>query len=202
MLQMKDNSPSRKQTVKIRLKNRSFKKEHSRKKEKEWVANKEPSSMKPSITEFTKIDGNTTSYSMNGIEANARLRVDQHADYPQRWTANPEILRDTGSVNYYQFLITKKLVSEVLRSLRGEFGKHPGIAKTILAYREKYYYPNIAQLIREGIMSCAQRIGESQINRRLARSPLQNPNEHITVPEDASKLIWCRNCLRPLAFRI
>ena len=36
--------------------------------------------MKPSITEFTKIDGNTTSYSIDGIKANARIRVEQDSD--------------------------------------------------------------------------------------------------------------------------
>ena len=36
--------------------------------------------MKPSITEFTKIDGNTTSESTNGIKANAEIRVQQDAD--------------------------------------------------------------------------------------------------------------------------
>ena len=36
--------------------------------------------MKPSIKEFTKIDGNTTSYSLHGIKANARIRVEQVAD--------------------------------------------------------------------------------------------------------------------------
>ena len=36
--------------------------------------------MKPSIKEFTKIDGNTTSYSINGIKASARIRVEQDAD--------------------------------------------------------------------------------------------------------------------------
>ena len=55
-------------------------KEQSRKKATEWVANQEPPSMKPSIKEFTKIDKNTTSYSMNGTKTNARLRVEQDAD--------------------------------------------------------------------------------------------------------------------------
>ena len=32
------------------------------------------------MEEFTKIDGNTTSYSMNGIKANARIRVEQDVD--------------------------------------------------------------------------------------------------------------------------
>ena len=36
--------------------------------------------MKPSIKAFTKIDGNTTSYSLHGIKTNARIRVEQDAD--------------------------------------------------------------------------------------------------------------------------
>ena len=55
-------------------------KEQSQKKAAEWVASEEPSSMKPSIKEFTKIDGNTTSYSTKGIKANAQIRVEQDAD--------------------------------------------------------------------------------------------------------------------------
>ena len=46
-------------------------KAQSQKNAAEWVTNQELSSLKPSITEFTKIDGNTTSYFMNRIEANA-----------------------------------------------------------------------------------------------------------------------------------
>ena len=55
-------------------------KEQSGEKAAEWVANQEPSSLKPSIKEFTKIDGNTTAYSLHGIKANARIRVEQDAD--------------------------------------------------------------------------------------------------------------------------
>ena len=58
----------------------------------------------------------------------------------------------TGSVKH-QILIPKQLVNEVLRSLHGDFGKHPGITKMIIAYREKYYYSKMAQLIREWVMS-------------------------------------------------
>ena len=146
--------------------------------------------MKPSIKKITKIDGNTTSYSINGIKANAQLRVEQEAHLVPKnlklkilgqphddvllttdrrfkhYKANEDrsILKDgllflkyygeTGSVNYYQILIPKQLVNEVLRNLHGEFGKHPGITRTIIAYREKYYYPNMAQLIREWVLSC------------------------------------------------
>ena len=54
-------------------------KEQSQKKAAEWVVNQESSSMKPRIKEFTKIDGNKTSYSIHGIKAKARIRVKQDA---------------------------------------------------------------------------------------------------------------------------
>ena len=54
--------------------------EQSQEKAAGWVVSQEPSSMKPSIKEFTKIDGNTPSYSIHGIKANAPIRVEQGAD--------------------------------------------------------------------------------------------------------------------------
>ena len=95
---------------------------------------------------------------------------------------------ETGSVKYYQILFPKRLVKEVLRSLHGELGKHPGIFKTITACREKYYFPKMAQVIREWVSSCEQCIRESRIDPSLTRPPLQNPNEHITAPEDAIQI--------------
>ena len=91
---------------------------------------------------------------------------------------------ETSSVKYYQILSPKQLVKEILRSLHGEFGKHPGILKTIIAYREKYYFPKMAQLTKEWVMSSEQCIRESRIDRSLIHPPLQNPKEHITAPED------------------
>ena len=199
-------------------------KEQSRQNAKQWAANEELLALKTSVKEFTKIDGNTTSYSMNGIKANARIRVDQDVDLVlknlklkilgqpfdevllmtdsryKNYKANEDriILKDgllyrkyfgeTGSVKYYQILIPKQLVKEVLRSLHGEFGKHPGIFKTIIACREKYYFPKMAQLIREWVISCEQCITESRIDPSLTRPPLQNPNEQITAPEDAIQI--------------
>ena len=198
--------------------------EQPQKKAAEWVVNQELSSIKPSIKEFTKIDGNTTLYSINGIKANERIRVEQDADLVlknlklkilgqphddvlltrdrrfKHYKANEDriILKDgllfrkyygeTGSVKYYQILIPKQLVNEVLRNLHGEFGKHPGITRKIIAYRGKYYYPKMAQLIREWVLSCEQCLRESRINPRLTRPPLQNPNEYITAPEDAMQI--------------
>ena len=51
-----------------------------------------------------------------------------------------KIFGETGSVKYYQILIPKQLVNEVLRSLHGEFGKHPGSSKAIIAYKEKIIF--------------------------------------------------------------
>ena len=52
-------------------------KEQSRQNAKQRAANEESPALKTSVKEITKIDGNTTSYSMSGIKANARLRVEQ-----------------------------------------------------------------------------------------------------------------------------
>ena len=46
----------------------------------------------------------------------------------------------------------------------------------------------MAQLIKEWVMSCEQRLRESRINLRLTHLPLQNPNEYITAPEDAMQI--------------
>ena len=48
-------------------------KERSKQNAKQWAANKESSILKTSVKEFTKIDGNTTSYYMNRNKANARI---------------------------------------------------------------------------------------------------------------------------------
>ena len=37
-------------------------------------------------------------------------------------------------------------------------------------------------------MSCEQCIKECRIDRSLIRPSLQNPNEHITAPEDAMQI--------------
>ena len=151
-------------------------KEQSRQNAKQWAANEESPALKTSVKEFTKIDGNTTSYSINGNKANARIRVEQDVDLVlknmklkmlgqpydevlivtdsryQNYKANEDriILKDgllyrkifgeTGSVKYYQILIPKQLVKEVLRSLHGEFGRHPGVSKIIIPYKEKHFF--------------------------------------------------------------
>ena len=52
-------------------------KEKSRKNATERVANEEKFSMKPRIKEFEKMDGNRPSYSIDGLNANGRIKVEQ-----------------------------------------------------------------------------------------------------------------------------
>ena len=199
-------------------------KKQSRQKAAEWVINHEPSSMKPSVKEFTKIDGNTTAYSLHGIKANARIRVEQDADLVlknltlkilgppyddvlsttdrrfKHYKANEDriilkdglLLRkyygDTGSVKYYQLLIPKQLINEVLPSLHGDFGKHPGITKTIIAYRGKNHNPKMAQLIREWVMSCEKSIRELRINPQLTRPPCKTKMSTSLRPKTLCKM--------------
>ena len=55
--------------------------EQSKRNAKQWAANEESPILKTSLKEFTKVDGSTTSYSINGIKANARIRVEQNVDF-------------------------------------------------------------------------------------------------------------------------
>ena len=52
-------------------------KERSRQNAKQWAANEGSPVSKTSVKEFTKIDGNTALYSMNGIKAKARICAEQ-----------------------------------------------------------------------------------------------------------------------------
>ena len=68
------------------------------------------------------------------------------------------------NIRFYQNLNPKHLLNEVLRSLHGEFQKHPQFTKTIIAYREKKYNPNMAQMIKEWVISVELCIKESGID--------------------------------------
>ena len=48
--------------------------------------------------------------------------------------------KETVDVKYQNFSILKHFVNEVLRHLPGESGRHPGIGRSIIAYRRKFYF--------------------------------------------------------------
>ena len=97
-------------------------------------------------------------------------------------------LEETGSVKYCQILIPKQTYIEGLQSLHGEFGKHPGVTNTKVAYEEKNCYPKMTQLIKKWVMLCEQCIRELRTDRSLTRPPLKYHNEHIFAPEDAMQI--------------
>ena len=70
--QADNNDESEEQTVE--------RKEQSRQNEKQCAPNKESLVLKTSVKEFTKVDGNTTLYSMNENIAKATIRVEQDVD--------------------------------------------------------------------------------------------------------------------------
>ena len=57
-----------------------------------------------------------------------------------------------------------------------------------MAYRQKYYYPNMAQLVKKWDLSCEQRIKELWNENTLTVRAFQNPHEHITGPHDATQI--------------
>ena len=67
--QADNNDESKEQTFELN--------EQSRQNARQCVAKEEPSSLKTSVKDSTKIDGNTTSFSINGIKANERRRVER-----------------------------------------------------------------------------------------------------------------------------
>ena len=213
-------------------------KKRSRQNAKQWVANEESPYLKTSVKEFTKIDGNTTSYSMKGIKANAKIRVEQHVDLvlknmklkilgqpydevlmiidsrykncktnedrilPKDGLLFSEYFGKTGSVKYYQILIPKQLLKEVLRSLHGEFGKHPGFYKTRFAYREKYYFPKMAQLISRSGSHHKSNVLKNLVFIVVSPAlPCKTQTSTLLRPQMPCKLIWCRNYRHPVAMK-
>ena len=59
-------------------------KKHNRQDAKVWEASEEPFSLNVSVKELTKLDGNTTSNSINEIETNTRKQVQQDVDLKLR----------------------------------------------------------------------------------------------------------------------
>ena len=70
--QADNNDESEEQTL--------VRKDQSRQNAKQYAANEGPSALKTFEQEFTKIDGNTTSYSMKGIKTNGQIGEKQDVD--------------------------------------------------------------------------------------------------------------------------
>ena len=84
---------------------------------------------------------------------------------------------ECGQVTHHQILIPEHLITELLQTIHGQMGKHPGITKMILECRSKYYYPGLAKKIRQWVKY--KRINNSQIRPKMI-----NNTEHVSGPED------------------
>ena len=80
---------------------------------------------------------------------------------------NPKHYGATGSIKYYQGLIPKQLADEVLRNLHGDFARLPGITMTTMAYKQRFCYPNMAQLFRKWVMWFEECVKKSRTDNRL-----------------------------------
>ena len=91
---------------------------------------------------------------------------------------------ECGQVTHHQILIPEHLITELLKPLHGQMGKHPGITKMIQECRSKYYYPGLAKRIRQWVMRCEDCIKYKRINNSQIRPKMINNTEHVLGPED------------------
>ena len=105
-------------------------KEQSRQHAKQWVANQEPSLLKTGVKEFTQIDGNTTSFNMNGTMANVQILKEHGIDLLSKnlilkvlGQANEEVLITTNP-RYKQYKANEDRKNlEVNQMFRQFYGK-------------------------------------------------------------------------------
>ena len=57
-------------------------------------------------------------------------------------------------VTYHQMLFPDHLITELLKAIHGQMGKHPGITMNNKDCRSKYYCPVIAKRIRQRVLNC------------------------------------------------
>ena len=60
---------------------------------------------------------------------------------------------ECGQVTHHQTLIPEHLIAELLKTIYGQTGKHPGITKMIQQeFRSKSYYPGLAKRIKQWVL--------------------------------------------------
>ena len=88
-------------------------------------------------------------------------------------------------VTHHQILIPEHLITELLRAIHGQMGKHPEITKMIQECRSKYYNAGIAERIRQWVLNCKDCIkNKRRISYSQIRLTIINNTEHVLGPED------------------
>ena len=57
---------------------------------------------------------------------------------------------ECAQVTHHQILIREHLITELLKAIHGQIGKHPETTKMIQECRSKYYYPILAKRLNNG----------------------------------------------------
>ena len=95
-------------------------------------------------------------------------------------------------------LIPKQLVNEVIQSLHKEFVKHPGITKTINAYRENYCSTNMAELTRDALGHVSNALENQGLIVNKPAFPCKTRMSTLLRQKTLCNLIWCRDYLGPV----
>ena len=84
--------------------------------------------------------------------------------------------------------LPQQLVDEFIQHYDGEYGKHPGIAKTNQQCREKYYFPGLAARIANHISKCIKCAQTKRTLNSTIRPPLIVMSKIAMGPEDALQM--------------
>ena len=101
-----------------------------------------------------------------------------------RWTSFPRVPCRNGWSQISPNVHTEAKCEWALRSLRRELERRPSFKKAMNACRQKFYRPNVAQLIRKWVASCEQCVKVSRIdNNKLTQLALRISHKGVTRPK-------------------
>ena len=99
---------------------------------------------------------------------------------------------ETGSIKYNQVLLPKHLVPELFESLHGKAYKR---SKMLIEIRQKYYYPAIANIVKNWVQGCELCIKDKRIPNSSIMPELLNLPEWDLGPGDATQIDLLPNLL-------
>ena len=95
-----------------------------------------------------------------------------------------KIYGECGQVTHQQILIPEHLMTDLVKAIHGQMGKHPGIKKMIQECKSKYYNPGLAERIKQWVLQCEDCIKYKRIHSSQIRPKKINNTEHVLGPED------------------
>ena len=93
-----------------------------------------------------------------------------------------------GEVSYLRVLLPGQLLKVLLLSLHGTAGKHAGISKMMQEIRQKYYFPSIANYVKNWVRDCEICIHDKRINNTRITPELTHITEWDLGPDDLMQI--------------